>query len=201
MKFIEHKFENYTSQRNFAIDQAKNKWILFIYADVRLTPELKLEILETIQNQPAYSAYLVYRTFMFKNKVLRFSGWQTDSIFRLFDKEKARYTNKRLVHEKLDVIGEISFLKNKLIHYSYNDYKVYKGKMESYGKLKAIEAKNKGIKPNAFHFYIKPAYKFLYQYLIRSWILDGKKGITICYLNAFSVYVRFQELKKLNSRV
>jgi glycosyltransferase involved in cell wall biosynthesis len=201
VKFIEHKFENYTSQRNFAIDQAKNKWILFIYADVRLTPELKLEILETIQNQPAYSAYLVYRTFMFKNKVLRFSGWQTDSIFRLFDKEKARYTNKRLVHEKLDVIGEISFLKNKLIHYSYNDYKVYKGKMESYGKLKAIEAKNKGIKPNAFHFYIKPAYKFLYQYLIRSWILDGKKGITICYLNAFSVYVRFQELKKLNSRV
>ena len=73
--------------------------------------------------------------------------------------------------------------------------------MISYGKLKAIEAKNKGIKPNAFHFFIKPAYKFLYQYLIRLGILDGSKGITICYLNALSVYVRFQELKKLNSRV
>jgi hypothetical protein len=74
-------------------------------------------------------------------------------------------------------------------------------KMINYGKLKAIEAKNKGIKPNAFHFYIKPAYKFLYQYIIRLGILDGTKGITICYLNALSVYVRFQELKKLNSRI
>jgi len=201
VKFIENKFENYTSQRNFAIDQARNKWILFIDADERLTPELKLEILEIIQNQPAFSAYLVYRTFMFNNKVLHFSGWQTDRIYRLFNKEKARYANERLVHEKLDVKGEITFLKNKLIHYSYNDYDVYKGKMINYGKLKAIEAKNKGIKPNAFHFYIKPAYKFLYQYLIRLGILDGTKGITICYLNALSVYVRFQELKKLNSRV
>ena len=84
VKFIEHKFNNYTSQRNFAIDQAKNNWILFIDADERLTPELKLEILETIQNRPKYSAYLVFRIFMFNNKVLHFSGWQTDRIFRLF---------------------------------------------------------------------------------------------------------------------
>lgn len=201
VKFIEHKFNNYTSQRNFAIDQAKNNWILFIDADERLTPELKLEILETIQNRPKYSAYLVFRIFMFNNKVLHFSGWQTDRIFRLFNKEKARYANERLVHEKLDVNGEISYLKNKMVHYSYNDYNVYKGKMVSYGKLKAIEAKNKGIKPNAFHFYIKPAYKFLYQYLIRLGILDGKKGLTICFLNALSVYVRFQELKKLNAKI
>ena len=201
VKFIEHKFNNYTSQRNFAIDQAKNNWILFIDADERLTPELKLEILETIQNRPKYSAYLVFRIFMFNNKVLHFSGWQTDRIFRLFNKEKARYANERLVHEKLDVNGEISYLKNKMVHYSYNDYNVYKGKMVSYGKLKAIEAKNKGIKPNAFHFYIKPAYKFLYQYLIRLGILDGRKGLTICFLNALSVYVRFQELKKLNAKI
>ncbi len=200
VKFIEHKFNNFTSQRNFAIDQAKNKWILFIDADERLTPELKQEIIETIQNQPAFSAYLVYRIFMFNNKVLHFSGWQTDRIFRLFNKEEARYANERLVHEKLDVNGKISFLKNKLIHYSYNDYKTYKEKMESYGKLKALEAKNKGIRPNAFHLYIKPAYKFLYQYIIRLGILDGKKGIIICYLNAWSVYIRFQELKQLNNK-
>ena len=199
VKFIEHKFENYTSQRNFAIDQAKNNWILFIDADERLTLELKQEIIKTIEDNTQFSAFLVYRIFMFKNKVLRFSGWQTDRIFRVFNKEKARYASERLVHEKLDVNGEISKLKHKLIHYSYNDYDIYKGKMINYGKLKAIEAKNRGIKPNAFHFYVKPAYKFLYQYVIRLGVLDGKQGIIICYLNALSVYVRFQELKKIQS--
>jgi hypothetical protein len=30
-------------------------------------------------------------------------------------------------------------------------------------------------------------------------ILDGKKGIIICYLNALSVHARFQELKKIKA--
>jgi glycosyltransferase involved in cell wall biosynthesis len=35
VKFIENRFENYTAQRNFAISQAKNDWILFLDADKR----------------------------------------------------------------------------------------------------------------------------------------------------------------------
>ena len=83
---ILNKFENYTSQRNFAIDQAKNNWILFIDADERLTPDLKTEIIETVAVNQEVSAYLFYRKFYFKKRILRFSGWQTDRIFRLFKK-------------------------------------------------------------------------------------------------------------------
>lgn len=200
VKFIENKFENYTAQRNFAIDQASYDWILFIDADERLTPELKKEILETIVLEEPKSAYLLYRTFMFKKSKLRFSGWQTDKIFRLFHRQKARYTNERLVHEKLDVNGEIGKLKSKLIHYSYSDYQSYKAKMVAYGRLKAIEAKNRGIVPNFFHFVIKPLYKFFYQYIIRLGILDGSNGIVICYLNAYSVFVRYQFLNEMTAK-
>lgn len=197
VKFIENPFENYTAQRNFAIDLAANDWIFFIDADERLTAELEQEIIETVNNTPLFSAYLLRRKFMFKNKLLRFSGWQTDKIFRLFDKRKARYINERLVHEKLAVNGRIGKLKHPLIHFSYSDYQMYKSKMLNYGRLKAIEAKKRGIRPTIFHFYIKPIYKFFNQYIIRLGVLDGKKGIIICYLNALSVYVRYQELKKL----
>lgn len=198
-RFIQNKFIDYTSQRNFAIDCAQNPWILFLDADERLTPELKDEIMATIQRPEAKSAYLFYRTFFFEDKKLRFSGWQTDKIFRLFRKDDARYTTDRLVHEKLTVDGSVGKLKHKLIHYSYTDYESYKNKMVSYGKLKAREEMLKGVHPNAFHFYIKPAYKFLYQYLIRLGVLDGKKGIIICYLNALSVGVRYKELKRLRA--
>ncbi len=197
VRFIEHKFENYTSQRNFAIDEAKNEWILFIDADERLTPELKAEIIETVDKNSDISAYLFYRTFFFKKRVLHFSGWQTDRIFRLFKKSKARYTAKRLVHEKLDVEGRIGIFQNKLIHFSYADYNSYKGKMITYGKLKAMEKFRIGFKPTLIHYYGHPIYNFLYQYLVRLGILDGKKGIIICYLNALSVTVRYKELKRL----
>lgn len=200
-KFIQHKFVDYTSQRNFAIDCAKNPWILFLDADERLTDELRDEIIETIQRKDAKSAYLFYRTFIFENQKLHFSGWQTDKIFRLFQKAKARYTTERLVHEKLTVDGSIGKLKNKLIHFSYTDYESYKGKMVSYGKLKAKEEYLKGVKPNFYHFYLHPAYKFLYQFLVRLGFLDGKKGVIICYLNALSVSVRYRELKRMRSEM
>jgi len=197
VKFIEHPFENYTSQRNFAIDQAKNDWVLFIDADERLTPELKQEIFDVVDSDTKVSAFLFYRTFFFKKKILRFSGWQTDRIFRLFRKGKARYTYKRLVHEKMDVEGRIGTFRNKLIHFSYADYNSYKYKMITYGKLKAREKFLIGFKPTLFLAYMHPVYNFLYQYFIRLGVLDGRKGIVICYLNALSVTARYRELKRL----
>lgn len=197
VRFLENKFENYTSQRNFAIDQARNNWILFIDADERLTPALKTEILETLERDENVSAYLFYRKFYFKNKILRFSGWQTDRIYRLFKKDKCRYTHRRLVHEKLDVDGKIAYFEHRLVHYSYADYDSYKRKMIAYGKLKAREKFQVGFKPTFFHIYGHSIYNFLYQYLIRLGILDGRKGIIICYLNALSVAERYKELKRL----
>lgn len=199
IKVVQNEFENYTKQRNFTLKLASNPWILFLDADERITPELKEEILETVQKPEAKDAYYVYRKFMFNKGPLRFSGWQTDKNFRLFRKEKAHFKEDLLVHETLIVEGSIGVLKNKLIHYSYISYEDYRAKMVAYGKLKAKELHNKGKKPNLFHFYIKPIYKFMYAYFVRLGILDGEKGIIICYLNALSVYVRYQELKRLNS--
>jgi heptosyltransferase-2 len=199
-QLIQNKFVDYSSQRNFAIECAKNPWILFIDADERFTEELKEEVIETIQKPNASSAYLFYRTFMFEDEKLHFSGWQTDKIFRLFQKDKAKYVTERLVHEKLTVSGKIGKLKHKLIHFSYTDFESYKGKMVSYGKLKAKEEFAKGISPNFYHFYLHPAYKFLYQFIVRLGFLDGKKGVIICYLNALSVVVRYRELKKMRTR-
>jgi glycosyltransferase involved in cell wall biosynthesis len=197
VKFIQNTFENFSAQRNFAISQTKNDWILFIDADEVLTLELKQEIIETLQNNKNYSAFFFERIFMFEGKVLKYSGNQTDKIFRLFDKNSARYDEKRLVHEKLIVNGKIGSLKNKLIHHSYSSYDDYKEKIIFYGKFKAQEKFIKKVKPNLIIQFLHPCYNFLYNYFIRLGFLDGKKGIIICYLNAYSIVIRYRELKKL----
>ncbi|MFC4477614.1 glycosyltransferase family 2 protein [Flavobacterium chungangensis] len=199
VKLIQNPFIDYTSQRNFALEQAKNSWVLFIDADERLTPELKSEIVTAINAEKAASAYFVYRIFMFKERQLNFSGWQTDKIFRLFNKSKCRYNEERTVHEKLIVNGPISTLKNKIIHFSYSSYEDYKSKMYNYGILKANEKFAKGIKPYFPLLFLHPLYTFLYQFIIRLGFLDGGKGVTICYLNAYSVFVRYKELRRITS--
>lgn len=199
VKLVQNKFVNYTNQRNFALDLANHSWILFIDADEHLSSELKKEILSTINNKDAASAYFIYRTFMFKKSKLHFSGWQTDKIFRLFNKSKCRYNEERMVHEKLLVDGPIASLKHKLIHYSYTSFSDYKAKMYNYGVLKACEKMKKGEKSRLLLLIFHPLYTFLYQFIIRLGFLDGTKGVIICYLNAYSIFVRYKKLKRITS--
>ena len=198
VKLIQRKFVNYTDQKSFAMERASHDWVLFLDADERLTDKLKNEILHTVnKTNNNIVAYYFYRTFMFKNSRLYFSGWQNDKNYRLFRKSKVNFTKDRIVHETLIVDGETGILKYKLIHYSYKNFEDYKGKMLKYGQMKANEEFKKGKKAKWFHFIFRPLYKFLNHYLLRLGILDGKKGITICYLNALGVHARYKELKRL----
>lgn len=198
--FIERKFVNYTDQKSYALSQATYDWVLFLDADERMTPELKKEVLEVVHSEePEAVAYYFKRTFMFQDKVLRFSGWQSDKNYRLFRKDKVKFTPDRIVHETLVVDGPSATLKNKLLHYSFKNYEDYKGKMVKYGKMKAVEEYRKGNRASWYHFVFRPAYKFLNHYILRLGFLDGKRGITICYLNALGVLSRYREMKRLAS--
>lgn len=198
VKVIQRIFENYTDQKSFALEQASNDWVLFLDADERITPELKQEIITEINKEKQDAvAYYFRRTFMFKNRKLYFSGWQSDKNYRLFRKSKVHFDTERIVHETLIVDGNSATLKSKLIHYSYKNYDDYKGKMIKYGKMKAAEEVDKKYTPNLYHFIIRPLYKFVNHYVIRLGFLDGKKGIIISYLNALGVYYRYKELKKI----
>ena len=197
VKLLQRVFKNYTDQKSFAMAQASHDWILFMDADERLTDVLKNEILVTVNSDNPAAAYFFYRTFMFQKKILRFSGWQSDKNFRLFRKSKVAFAQDRIVHETLIVDGKIDVLKNKLIHFSYKDYKDYKGKMVKYGQMKAQEELNKNYTPNLYHFLFRPFYRFFNHYILRFGFLDGKKGIIISYLNALGVYSRYKELQRL----
>ena len=199
VKVIERPFLNFTDQKSYAMSQASNDWVLFMDADERLTDSLKNEILNTVNSQTKTVAFFFYRIFMFQEKVLRYSGWQSDKNYRLFRKSKVNFTTERVVHETLVVDGKIGILKNKLIHFSYKNYQEYKGKMIKYGKMKAQEEIDKNYAPNLYHFLLRPSYKFFNHYILRFGFLDGRKGIIISYLNALGVFARYKELKRLQN--
>lgn len=197
VKVIQHPFKNYTAQKAFALEQATNDWVLFVDADEVVNTQLKQEILVTINNSPEHVAYWFRRKFMFQNERLRFSGWQTDKNYRLFRKSKVQFSQKRIVHETLVVNGTSGILNEKLTHYCYRNFSNYKEKMLSYGRLKAKEAILQNKKFSFTLLIVKPAFTFLYNYLIRLGILDGLKGIKVCYLNALGDWERFVELRRL----
>lgn len=201
VKVLKKKFENFADQRNFAINQASGNWILFLDADERITLKLKNEIIESIKNPKDTCAFMVKRQFFFKGKRIYFSGFQTDTTYRLFKKGTFKYIEDKLVHEMPDIQGNSTLLKSPMPHYSFDSYSHFKKKIEHYAELKAKELYAKGRKASSFHFIFRPTYKFLTNYILRLGILDGKEGFNLCYLMAYGVWYRYKNLKVLHLNV
>ena len=200
VKIIQNKFEDFTKQRNLALENANNDWILFLDGDERITPPLRKEIIETVKKPDAKDAYYFYRKFFFENKPINYSGTQNDKNFRLFRKSKAKYIVDKKVHETLEVNGTIGVLKNKLLHYSVSDYESYKQKMLRYGKLKGIELAKKKKKYNTITQFSKTFINFFKTYILKLGILDGEKGLELCYLQSLYVFETYRALKKENKK-
>jgi len=197
VRVIQNPFKNFTAQKSFTLKQASNDWVIFLDADEVVPEELQQEIISTINEDKKHVAYWFYRKFMFQKERLYYSGWQTDKNYRLFRKSKVKFSDKRIVHETLEINGSSGKFKNKLTHFCYKDYEVYKNKMLLYGRLKAKEAFNKNKRFSYALLLIKPIWKFFNGYVIRLGFLDGTKGIIICHLDALCDLERYRELQRL----
>ena len=196
VKVIKNAFEDFTKQRNLALDSAKNDWVLFLDGDERITPKLRTEIISEMNAAEKKDAYYFYRKFYFAGKPIHFSGTQTDKNFRLFRKSKCRYVADKKVHETLAVNGSIGVFNNKLQHFSVSDYDSYKDKMIHYGNLKGQELFDKGKKFSVLTQYLKSAFKFFKTYFLRLGFLDGKEGFQLSVLQTLSVFETYESLKK-----
>lgn len=193
VKVIERKFTNFSEQRNYAISLAKNDWIVFFDLDEIITQTLKTEIKEVLSKSNNKVAYFIKRNFFFMGKPIHFGGWQNDKAIRVFNKKHCTY-NGNLVHEEIKAIGKIGVLKNKLNHYSYKNFDNYNDKLNLYSKLQAKNLYHKKLKPNPYHLFFRPLYRFLWQYFFRLGILDGKEGFILAYIHSFSVFKRYLQL-------
>ncbi len=187
-----HEFNNFSDQKNFALSKAKNDWVIFFDPDEEITVELASEIKETLKD-PKAIAYYVKRNLYFMGKRIKYSGFQTDWVIRLFNRNYCSY-NGNLVHEVIEYKGEAKRLRATLPHRTYKSFDDYTSKLHRYSELQARMLYEKGVRPNLFHFLFRPWYRFWHQYILRLGILDGKEGFILAYINAFSVFKRYVNL-------
>lgn len=199
VKIIKRKFDDFSSQKNFAIAQAKHDWIYILDGDERVTPEVLKEILEAIKNPKDFVGFYVRRRFYFAKEKINYSGWQRDKVVRLFLKEHCQY--KGLVHETIKTNGNLGFFKHKIDHFGYRNYEHFIFKINHYSTLKARELFEKGKKVNAFHLLIKPIVRFFIHYVIRLGFLDGLAGLILAKILAYSVFTRYVKLWLLNKNI
>ncbi len=195
-RVIQRSFDDFSSQKNYAITEATHDWIFVLDADEQISKDLRLEIEDKLYNISEEKGFWIPRQNYFLNKKVNFSGWQNDKVLRLFDKNYSRY-NGKLVHEEVTCQGKIGYLNMPILHFTYKNHQEYLNKILRYSELKAQELYHRNIKPNFFQGYIKPVYRFIYHYVITFGFLDGKTGWIIAKINAKGMRQRYLKLKKL----
>jgi glycosyltransferase involved in cell wall biosynthesis len=184
-------FDNFSNQKNFALQYAKHDWILFLDADERITKSLQEEIKHTLEFGTK-SGYKLNFPHFYMN---RFLYHHDDNVLRLVKRDNCKFTGK--VHEKLEVSGAIGQLKNPVLHYTYKGFIAYIQKKDSYAWFQAQQLLEKGKKATYFHLCFKPFYRFFSSYILRGGIFDGIPGFTVASVNAYGVFSRYVKLMLL----
>ena len=193
VRLLQHVYEHSAAQKNWTIPQATHPWIFLLDADERPTPELVGEIKDVVNSGASYSGFWIYRRNHFMGKRINYSGWQSDKVLRLFKRDECRYQNKH-VHAEIEAKGDLGFLKNKLIHYTYKDLPSYLKKADRYTTWGALDRVKKFEKSGHTiglpYLFLRPLGRFLRHYFLRLGILDGVHGFVISGLSAINVFIR-----------
>ncbi|MEL1244064.1 glycosyltransferase family 9 protein [Flavobacterium sp. DGU11] len=196
VRFYQRVFDDFSSQRNYTIDLAKNDWVIFFDADERVTQKGIEEIVATVDSHPEEVAFWVKRIFYYEGRPLVNNSLNEDRTARVFRKSKCRYSDK-LVHEQLTINGKSRVLKYAIQHYSFKDKEDFLSKRLQYSKLKAKEFYKEGIKPNIFHFTVRPAFRFFKYYVLKFGFINGRRGYEIASILGHHVYMRYVYLEEM----
>lgn len=183
--------------KNKAIDAASGDWILQLDADEIVSEGLAQEIKKIISTESEINGYWVPRKNFFLSKFLTKGGQYPDYTLRFYRHGKGRLPAKD-VHEQAEVIGEVGYLKNNLLHLRDKNFSQYMQRFNKYTSLLAFQLKESGIKKNAFSFVdyviIKSSFWFFKAYFRHRGYIDGFPGFVFALFSSLRFPVAYIKL-------
>lgn len=181
VSIIQHEYINSAKQKNWAIPQAKNEWVLIIDSDEIPDENLIPEIIDFIQKKSHLFdlAYIPRKNLFwgkFMNKTSSFPDYQS----RLFKRDKGRYQNKE-VHAQVEVNGKSTRLKSSLIHDDFKTIDIWWERNKRYYNYELDEFLKTNTSWSIKLQYIKPIYIFFLIYIIRGGFKHGFRGFFVAF--------------------
>ncbi len=219
-RVVERRFDNYAAQRNAALTtvQYRHPWLLMVDADERVPPDLAAEIQATVTAAGEDVAmYRMRRKDHFLGKWLRRSSGYPTWFGRLVRIGRIRV--EREVNEEYIADGRIEHLDSHLHHFPFNRGIAYW--FERHNRYSTMEAaaklgmhdqrivlralfdgdpigRRRTLKQLLYYVPFRPLIVFLYLYIVRLGILDGRAGFHFSRMRA--TYEMLIDLKVVESR-
>ena len=196
----EFEWMGYSASKQYALSKTKYDWVFWIDADEVLTSELIDELIERKQRGFDKDSYSVARRAYFLNRWIKHSGWYPGRVVRLFNKNKARFSEHD-VHEHLVIDGNTGELKNDLEHYTDPNIFHYFEKFNKYTTLAANELGGKKRSVGVFDLIVRPGFLFFKMYILKRGFLDGFQGFILAVFSSLYVFTKYSKLWEINKNI
>jgi glycosyltransferase involved in cell wall biosynthesis len=200
-RVIEKDWMGFGRQKQYAVEQARNDWVLCVDADERVSPELARSIAAALA-APQAPIYRMARRNRFLGRWLSHGEGYPDWSLRLFDRKEARWSDDP-VHEKVLYAVTPGTLEGDLLHESATDLSDYLAKMNRYTTLAAEQLHANGRKAGLAVLVLSPVVRFVKFYVLRLGFLDGLPGlvhISIGCMSSFLKYAKLIELRRAKKK-
>lgn len=202
----EHEFENYARQFNWGIDNTNitTKWTFRLDADERLTPKLCKELadLMIIHDNDSVNGVTMEAWLYFMGRKIK-HGCHNKRKLMLFKTGIGRIEDRKMDEHTVLSIGTAVYAKERFIHYDFKDMTHWINKMNWYATREMqdyfdfINGKNCDIDGDStisstrknkfgvyyrFPIFLRSHLLFIYYYIFRLGILDGKEGFVYHYM-------------------
>lgn len=204
---VQHPFEHYGAQRNWAIDQLPitRPWQLHLDADELMDDDLVAAI-QALPEEPEHAGYFLPRYVRFLGRVMRHGGMSPTWHMRLFRTGAGRCEDRKYDQHFILQRGSSGRLRGAMVddvrmpltewtarHNRWSDGEVAEMESEeTAGRLqpdiRGNPAQRKRFlrqKYNRLPLFIRPFGLFVYRYFFRFGFLDGTQGLIFWVLQCF----------------
>ncbi|HMW38679.1 MAG: glycosyltransferase family 2 protein [Saprospiraceae bacterium] len=199
VRFIQHAFEGFGAQKQWATSQAMYDYVLSLDADECFSPEL-IQELKIVKSGNMSDCYEFPRLTMYCGHWVRHCGWYPDRKIRLWNKDKASWSGLT-VHETVIPKRDSALLvtlQNPILHYSFERAEDHYRKIEHYATLQSEALYQKGKKFSPAYKYFASIIKFLEVCFFKLGFMDGRTGFQIARRSAEQQFLKYQKLEILN---
>ena len=204
-KVFSQTTNSFAEKRDFGLKKAKNKWVLYIDVDERVTPELKESILEVVEERHSgnndsdsgqarmtnFAAYRILRkNFYFGNH-----EWPSiEKLERLFKKSALKEWRGE-VHETAVVDGKVGDLEGFLLHYTHQDISSMVAKTIEWSKIEAeLRMRTNHPKMSWWRFFRVMITAFYDSYIKQKGYKAKTAGLVESIYQSFSMFITYARL-------
>lgn len=188
---------DFSAQRNFALEHVDTEWVLYLDADERLDQTLIDSIKKTLRkgDLKQYSMMRKIHAFGFEYK---HGVFKPDEVLRLFPTKAVHWENK--VHERAVCSLPKVKLDGYIEHYTYFSWQQWWDKAGRYTTIWAEDQFSKGKRTSLGECLSHAIYGFLRSYMLQLGFIDGWSGFYSSILHFMYTMLKYLKLYEIQNR-